>query len=105
MADSVAFLARHYPSLDMAKVQILMVIAESPGLSVCDIAQELGERPHHIQFHVAMLAVGKRGREKHGMGLVYSPRDMFDKRRVNLQLTEQGQRLMRHLKPLTGSKR
>ena len=47
-----------------------------------------------------MMAMGKRGREKHGMNLLLVERDLFDKRRKNLRLTQAGERVIKAIKPL-----
>ena len=93
-------LATRYPTLDLQSLRILAMIADWEGASMAEIAEELGETHQHIQFHVSMLAKGKRGREKHGMNLLLVEPDLFDQRRKNLRLTEAGQRVIKAIKPL-----
>ncbi|MET4706703.1 hypothetical protein [Endozoicomonas lisbonensis] len=93
-------LARRYPTLDLQSLQILALVADWQGVTMADLAEELDTTHHYIQFHVSMLARGKKGREKKGMNLLLVEDDMFDKRRKNLKLTEAGERVIKAIKPL-----
>lgn len=97
---AICRLARRYPTLDMQCLQILVMVSEFSGLSVSDIAEELGTPHHHIQFHVSMLAGGKKGREQHGLNLLLIENDLLDKRRKVLGLTQSGERVIKAIKPL-----
>lgn len=93
-------LALRYPTLDLQSLRILALVADWQGASMAEIADELGTSHQHVQFHVSMLARGKLGREKHGMNLLLVERDLFDKRRKNLKLTQAGERVIKAIKPL-----
>ena len=94
-------LAERYPVLDLQSLRILAMVADWEGASMADIAEALGTTHQHVQFHVSMMARGKKGREQHGMNLLLVEPDLFDKRRKNLRLTNAGQRVVKAIKPLT----
>lgn len=91
-------LARRYPSLNLASLRILILVDGWEGVSMADLAEELGEPQQHIQFHVAMMAGGKRGREHNGRHLLEKDDDPYDKRRKLLRLTEAGKRVIQAIK-------
>ena len=101
MANTLDRLANRYPTLDFQSLRILNMIAERPGIAMVDIAEELGTTHKHVQFHVSMMAQGKKGREKHAYRLLLVEDYIFDKRRKNLRLTEAGERVIKAIKPLT----
>ena len=93
-------LANRYPTLDLQSLRILAMVANWEGASMAEIAEELGTSHQHVQFHVSMMAKGKKGREKNSMNLLLVERDLFDKRRKNLRLSEAGERVIKAIKPL-----
>ena len=93
-------LARRYPSLNLASLRILIMIDGWEGVSMADLANELGETQQNIQFHVAMMAGGKKGREHNARHLLEKEDDPYDKRRKVLRLTEAGQRVVNRIKSI-----
>ena len=94
-------LADRYPTLDLVKMKILAMVADYEGAAIRDIAEELGLMPAEVQHQVAMLATGRKGREKHGMELVVVGSDPYDKRRTSLRLTKKGWKVFNTIKTLT----
>ena len=94
-------LANRYPTLDLQSLRILAMVADWEGASMAEIAEELGTSHQHVQFHVSMMARGKKGREKNSMNLLLVEQDLFDRRRKNLRLTNAGERVIKAIKPLT----
>ncbi|AMO56580.1 hypothetical protein GZ77_03780 [Endozoicomonas montiporae] len=95
-------LADRYPALDLIKLKILAMVADYEGAAICDIAAELAMPHTEVQHQVAMLAKGRRGREKHGMDLLMVGADPYDKRRTSLRLTKKGWTVFQTIKVLTG---
>ena len=98
--NTLSRLALRYPTLDLQCLRILAMVSDWEGASMAEIANELGTSHQHVQFHVSMMARGKRGREKHGLNLLLVEDDLFDKRRKNLKLTQAGERVIKAIKPL-----
>ena len=96
-------LADRYPYLDLIKLKILAMVADYEGAAICDVAEELAMSHTEVQHQVAMLAMGRKGREKKGMDLLIIGSDAFDKRRTSLRLTEKGRRVIKTIEPLTRS--
>ncbi|WP_257276241.1 hypothetical protein [Endozoicomonas sp. SESOKO4] len=96
-------LADRYPNLDLIKLKVLAMVADYEGAAICDLAEELAMPHAEVQHLVAMLAAGRKGREKQGMGLLIVGPDPADKRRTSLRLTKKGQRIFKTIEPLTRS--
>lgn len=68
---------------------LLWLVKRSPGLSLAELAAEEGISPPAMSGHVDRLE---------RLGLLQRIRDTGDRRRVGLQLTEDGMRLLRNVR-------
>ena len=71
------------------QVTLLWLVKRSPGLSLAELAAEEGISPPALSGHVDRLERA---------GLLQRVRSQDDRRRVGLELTEEGARLMRRVR-------
>lgn len=71
------------------QVTLLWLVKRSPGLSLAELAAEEGISPPALSGHIDRLERA---------GLIERLRSSEDRRRVGLELTEEGQRLLRRVR-------
>lgn len=89
-----------YPNLDVAGLRILLLTAAMPGLSIRDTADILAMSAKSVQLKVTLMGQGRPNRRSSRMGLIVNERNLGDKRKRSLALTDAGEELAELLRPV-----
>lgn len=82
--------------LDLAKFDLLVAVAQQPGLTAQEYGRMLGSPESTVNRHLRELREGLTGKQrpKRGLGLIVGHSDPNDWRKISVHLSRKGQLLI-----------